>query len=302
MLFQEFSRVKLFTSEQGKKKTSLWYLLPSPVLRHWRNVPAGGCLSTCLSFLFNWGSARLWTPLEKFSRIKERYQHHIVMILCLISYIWLWSIERWMSLFNQCIEKWDYKAVILQMPTFVPTLGDSWHKCQHISVWYLLKPWCVALKLYSAHSLSLKEILQVGINVWRLWKGGGKKRKIQGKTFGKILGLYYSIAKGAKINSSYPLSLSSMNSYITNELNRMYSSCSFYKTNVISVIKITGARQKYMWLVLKGAMETSITKLYLIDKMPYNPFPQSNWRIFKTFQASSTLYCLMIEQEFYSPL
>lgn len=44
-----------------------------------------------------------------------------------------------MPLFKQCIEKWDYKAVILQMPTFVPILGDIWCTRQHLSVWYLLK-------------------------------------------------------------------------------------------------------------------------------------------------------------------
>lgn len=38
-----------------------------------------------------------------------------------------------MSLFKQSMEKWDYKAVILQMPTFVPTLGDT-HMSAYIHV------------------------------------------------------------------------------------------------------------------------------------------------------------------------
>lgn len=55
------------------------------------------------------------------------------------------------------------------------------------------------------------------------------------KNICKILVLCCSIVKGAKINNSYPLSLLSMSSYVTNEVNQMYSSCSFYITNVNSV-------------------------------------------------------------------
>lgn len=32
------------------------------------------------------------------------------------------------------IEQWDYKAVIVQVPTSVPTLGDTWHTSAYMHV------------------------------------------------------------------------------------------------------------------------------------------------------------------------
>lgn len=71
--------------------------------------------------------------------LRKRYQHHMVMILYLISCLCFWPTESWTLLFKKCIEKWDYKAVIQQMPELVWCLRGTLHRCRHISMWCLQK-------------------------------------------------------------------------------------------------------------------------------------------------------------------
>lgn len=115
VLFGGISRVKLFLGERGKKKTSQWCLLPSPSLPSLEKRSCWGCA-------VSYGRVPVYLPVfslqlrfcqivnttgKTLQGLKKKYQHHIVMILYLISYIWFWSIEGSMPLFKQCIKKWD---------------------------------------------------------------------------------------------------------------------------------------------------------------------------------------------------
>lgn len=99
------------------------------------------------------------------------------------------------------IEKWDYKAVIIQVPTSVPTLGDTWHTCQHICMWYLLKPIkcgfeivCCTLAEPTGNPAGWYQCLKTLKRKEK--KEGGKKENTGKKTSVKCLVFCYSIAKG----------------------------------------------------------------------------------------------------------
>lgn len=114
---------------------------------HWRNIPSGDVQCSCGRVPAYWlvlplqlrSCQTMKTTGKKLQGLRKKYQHHMVMILYLISCLCLWPTESWMLLFKQCIEKWDYKAVVLQMLALVPSLRDTLHRCRHVSMWCLQK-------------------------------------------------------------------------------------------------------------------------------------------------------------------
>lgn len=79
------------------------------------------------------------TARKQMQGLRKKYQHRMVMILYLISCLCFCPTESWMFLCIQYMEKWDYKAVVPEMPVLMPSLRDTLHKSRRISMWCLLK-------------------------------------------------------------------------------------------------------------------------------------------------------------------